>query len=453
MTGTDGPQAPARILHVGLGNFMRAHLAWYTDCATDAAQWPITAFSGRSTELAAALDAQGGRYTLVTRGPVRDDFDTITSVRRAYAGADHASWLRSWRDEELACITLTVTEAAYRATPAGTLDLADPAVCADVALLREDLASVVQTVPGRLVAGLAARRAAGSGPVTVVPLDNLPDNGTVTARVVGGLADQVDPSLAEWIGTHVSWATSMVDRITPRPTAALAAEVATATGWADRCAVVTEPFSEWVLAGDFRGGRPDWEAAGVRMTDDVAPHEQRKLWLLNGGHSLLAYLGLGFGLRTVAEAVADERCRRALASWWAEAAPHLSLAPQEIADYQGALIERWENPRLEHRLAQIAIDGSLKLPVRVLPVLRLERRAGALPQGAVEILGSWIAYVHAASADLEDARSVELSAARAGGLAQSVPRLLALLGIELADDTELVSAVATAAVALRQGIR
>ena len=174
-------------------------------------------------------------------------------------------------------------------------------------------------------------------------------------------------------------ATTMVDRITPRITPDDLRTVERATGAEDHAPVVTEPFSEWVIAGEFPGGRPRWDAAGATLTADAAPFERRKLWLLNGGHSLLAYAGSLRGHATVAEAMADATCRAWLEGWWDEAAAHLDL---DAGDYRAALLERFENPRIQHRLAQIAADGSQKLPVRVLPVLRAERAAGRLPEAA-----------------------------------------------------------------------
>ena len=143
--------------------------------------------------------------------------------------------------------------------------------------------------------------------------------------------------------------------------------------------MLTEPFSEWVLAGEFPGGRPAWEAAGARVVDDVEPFEQRKLWLLNGSHSLLAYAGHVRGHETVAEAIADPVVRGWVEQWWDEAAAHLTLPPSDVAAYREALLERFANPRIRHLLAQIAADGSQKIPVRILPDAagRAGRRRGS----------------------------------------------------------------------------
>jgi fructuronate reductase len=233
----------------------------------------------------------------------------------------------------------------------------------------------------------------------------------------------------------------MVDRITPQPTDEDRAAVLAGTGTDDSSPVVTEPFSEWVIEGDFPGGRPAWESAGAVLTDDVTPYEQRKLWLLNGGHSLLAYVGSLRGRETVDEAVEDERCRALLEQWWSVCLPHLTVSSAEAQAYCAALLERFANPRIRYALAQIAGDGSQKLPVRILPVLRAERTAGRLPDAAVTVLAAWILHLRGAGVPVRDVRADELRALADQRPADAVPAVLAALGPELADDAELVTAV------------
>ncbi|MGY1743024.1 MULTISPECIES: mannitol dehydrogenase family protein [unclassified Blastococcus] len=436
-----GAAPPVRAVHLGLGAFSRAHQAWYTDRAAGEDPWGIAAFTGRRPDLAEALTAQDGLYTLVTRGADGDRFDVVRSVVRAHAADDTAAWLAALADPAVRVLTTTVTEAGYSRLPAGGLDAGHPQVAADLAALRADPEAPVRSVPARLVAGLLARRAADAGPLTLVPCDNLPDNGAALADVVRGAAEAVDPTLPAWIADQVATATTTVDRITPEPTAADRDLVAAATGVDDRAPVVTEPFSEWVIAGDFPGGRPAWETAGAVLTGDVTPFEQRKLWLLNGGHSLLAYTGGLRGRATVAEAVADERCRALLEQWWALCTPHLTVPREEAAAYCAALLERFANPRIRHALAQIATDGSQKLPVRLLPVLRRERAAGRLPGPAVLVLAAWVAHLAGAGLPVQDVRAGELTDLAAGAPADAAPRVLGALDPALAEDTDLVSAV------------
>jgi len=413
---------PVRLVHLGLGAFSRAHQAWYTDRAPDAEGWGIAAFTGRRPDLARALTAQGGRYTLVTRSAGGDSFEVVDALVAAHAATDGAAWLRCLADPQVAAVTLTVTEAGYRGDPD------------DVAVLRAG-AGTVTSAPGRLVAGLLARRRADAGPLALVSCDNLPDNGRVLQAVLLELAEAVDPSLPGWLADSVSFVSTMVDRITPAPTDADRRTVLDATGVADACPVVTEPFSEWVLAGDFPAGGPGWSAAGAVLADDVVPHEERKLWLLNAAHSILAYTGPPRGHDTVAGAVADPVCRGWVEGWWDTCAPHLRLPAAEVADYRAALLERFANPRIRHALTQIGTDGSQKLPVRFLPVLRRERAAGRLPEPAVEVLAAWIAHLRRPG--VRDVRADEL-VPLAGG---SPARLLAALSPGLADDAELTGAV------------
>jgi fructuronate reductase len=417
------PARPVRLVHLGLGSFSRAHQAWYTDRAPDAADWGIAGFTGRRPDLADALAAQDGLYTLVTRAPGGDDLAVVGALSAAHPATDGETWLGHLADPAVAAVTLTVTEAGY---------VPD---AADAAALRAGTGSVY-SAPARLVAGLRARRRADAGPLALVSCDNVPDNGRVLRSAVLDLAGAVDGGLADWITGQVSFPTTMVDRITPAPTDADRQTVLAATGVDDRSPVVTEPFSEWVLAGDFPAGRPAWDAAGAVFTADVAPYEERKLWLLNGAHSILAYAGPLRGHLTVAAAVDDPVCRGWVEGWWDTCGADLRLPAAEVAAYRAALLERFANPRIRHALAQIASDGSQKLPVRILPVLRRERAAGRLPEAAVEVLAAWVAHLRGAGVPVRDVRAEEL--AQLDGV---VPRLLATLSPELGDDAELVAAV------------
>jgi fructuronate reductase len=443
--GAGRPAAPVRLVHLGLGNFFRAHQAWYTEHAPDAPEWGIAAFSGRRAELADALTAQEGLYTLVTRAGDGDRFDVIASLSAAHPAAYHDAWLRYLASADVRAVTLTVTEAGYLRTADGGLDRDRPEVRDDVEALRSNLDAPVRTTPARLLGGLAARRRADAGPLTLVPCDNLPHNGAALARVLEEIAELVDPALTAWMRESVATVTTMVDRITPRTTPEDLRTVADATGLADRCAVVTEPFSEWVISGAFAAGRPRWEEAGATITDDVGPFEQRKLWLLNGGHSLLAYAGSARGHTTVAEAVADETCRQWLEEWWSEASGHLSLPAEDVAAYRAALLERFANPRMRHLLGQIAADGSQKLPVRILPVLREERAAGRVPPGAVRVLAAWVRHLRGAGAAVDDARAADVVPLAQGPLPEAVRQVLDALDPAIGADDDVVAAVVASA--------
>jgi fructuronate reductase len=430
------------VLHLGLGSFFRAHPCWYTDHATDAAEWGYAAFTGRaSRRLAAALTAQDGLYTLVSRGSDADEAEVIGCLSAAHYAADHDAWTRYLASPDLAVVTVTVTEGGYLRGSDGGLDTSRPEVTADVEALRTGQAERVSTAPGRLVAGLAARRLAGTGPLAVVPCDNITDNGAVTARVLADLARLADPSLEAWLAESVSVVTTVVDRITPRSSPADGRAALAATGFEDRCPVVTEPFAEWVLSGTFPAGRPAWEDAGALLTTDTGPFERRKLWMLNGTHSLLAYAGSVLGNVTVADAVADERCRGWTEAWLAVASAHLDRPADETAAYQRALLERFGNRRINDQLARIAADGSQKLPVRILPVLRAERAAGRLPPAATLTLAAWVCHLRGLGAPVSDVRADEIVPLAAGPLAAAVPRLIRWLDPDLGDDRGLSALV------------
>ncbi|MEP6482555.1 MAG: mannitol dehydrogenase family protein [Rhodoglobus sp.] len=373
----DAPAAPIRIVHLGLGAFHRAHEAWYTHRANalGGQQWGISAFTGRRPDEALKLAPQDGLYFLVTRSADGDTAELVTSISAVHDGAVHdgavhegvvhegvddAAWLACFREPSLAILSLTITEAGYAAD---------------------------STAAGRIVRGLAARRAAGLGGITILSCDNLAGNGAITRAMVIGAAD---PGLAVWISDEVTFPSTMVDRITPKTTPDDLAIVERLTGLSDASPVVAEPFSDWVIEDDFAQGCPDWAAVGARLVDDVTAYERRKLLLLNGGHSLLAYAGSILGHETVAQASSDPKCVAMLDSWWDEAAPALAFDEGELADYRASILQRWANPRIRHQLAQIATDGALKLPVRIGPVIELHRGRGELPDAAIDILAAWL---------------------------------------------------------------
>ena len=435
------PAAPVRIVHLGVGNFFRAHQAWYTEHAPDAAEWGIAAFTGRSAAIADALRPQEGLYTLITRGAAGDEFEVISSVSAVHAADEHAALLGYFRSPALAIVTLTVTEAGYHRGPDGGLDLAAPDVAADLAALRTAPDAPVRTAPGRLVAGLLARRDAGLGPLAIVSCDNLSGNGEALARVVYDLAVEVDPSLVGWIAANVRFGTTMVDRITPATTDEHRAAVQDALGVHDAAPVPTEPFAEWVIQGEFPAGRPAWEEAGARIVPDVEPFERRKLALLNGSHSLLAYAATIVGHETVADAITDPRCRGWVEQWWDEACAHLPLPEDELEAYREALIERYLNPNIRHALAQIASDGSLKLPVRIVPTLRAELAAGRTPRGACRAVAAWVLHLRGAGAPVRDVNGDAVPALADGTLEEAVAKVLAFLVPELAERADLREAV------------
>jgi fructuronate reductase len=261
--------APIRLLHIGLGNFHRAHQAWYTANAPDASAWGIAAFTGRRPDTADDLAPQDGLYTLITRSADGDAFEVIGSLAAVHPATDHQAYLDYLRRPEVAVITITVSEAGYVRGPDGHLDRSRDVITADAAALQANIDAPVSSLPGKLVAGLLARRAADAGPISVLSCDNLPENGAVTKTVVTDLAAVVDATLLAWMEEHVDFATSMVDRITPVTTPEDRSAVAEAQGYEDASPVPTEPFAEWVISGAFPAGRPAWQDAGARLVEDI----------------------------------------------------------------------------------------------------------------------------------------------------------------------------------------
>ena len=448
--GAGRPAAPVRIAHLGVGNFFRAHQAWYTNQAPDAAEWGIAAFTGRSAAMAEALTPQDGLYTLITRGQDSDTFEVISSLTAVHPATDHAAWLGYLASPQLAIVTMTVTEAGYLRGADGGLDTAHPGVVADLAALKADPTAPVTTTPGKLVAGLLARRAAGVGPLALVSCDNLSHNGDVVARVVGDLAAAVDPTLPAWVAENVAFGTTMVDRITPATTDDHRAAVLAATGFVDASPVPTEPFSEWVIQGEFPAGRPAWDAAGARIVDDVVPFEKRKLALLNGSHSLMAYAATILGHETVADAIGDARVQGWVEQWWDEACRHIPLPADDLAAYRQALMDRYHNPNIRHALAQIAADGSLKIPVRIVATLKAELAAGRDAAGSARVVAAWVQHLRGLGAPVKDVRADDVKALGVGSLEEAVARVLGFLDADLAADDAAKRAVLTQAEELAQ---
>ncbi|WP_299964875.1 mannitol dehydrogenase family protein [uncultured Roseobacter sp.] len=391
-----------RILHIGVGNFARAHLAEYT---ADAGGWRITGVSLRSAAVRDGLRAAGHKYALAVQGRGVRRIGVFDEV--LVAPEDPGAVLARIADPEVAVITLTVTEKGYHLGGDGRLDLDDAAIVADLA------GGAPRTVIGYLARGLAARRA----PVTVLSCDNLAGNGARLGAAVAAFGEAAGlPPLGGFIG----FPSAMVDRITPATTDALRAE----TGCP--MAVATEPFREWVIEDAFAGPRPDWP--GVQIVPDVAPYEMRKLRMLNGAHSLLAYAGTLAGHAHVHEAVGDADLRGRVDALMTQTAQTLPAEMQDAAaGYARALMQRFENPHLAHKLRQIAMDGSQKLPHRIVAPLRELVASGKDASALHAALEAWLGFCRAevaAEQPLEDPRHEEITRLITAGAPDS-----ALLGV------------------------
>jgi fructuronate reductase len=447
--GAAVPTPGVRIVHLGLGAFHRAHQAWFTAQVDETCEWGIAAFTGRNPQAAEELIPQDGLYTLIERSEHGDTANIITSIVEAVSGADLDRLVGLLSAPATAIVTTTITEAGYRLTSDGLPNLGDPAVVADAAWLKaafaeeslpDSLADGPTTSLARLLLGIEARRRAGAGPIAIVPCDNMPDNGAFVATGVGAMARAANAVTADWIADNVSFVSTSVDRITPRTTPADLAAATELTGWHDNAAVVTEPFKDWVLSGEFPAGRPAWEKAGARFVDEIEPFERRKLWLLNGAHSLLAYAGILRGHQTVAAAMQDAVCRGWVDDFWNEAVRHLPAEGLDLDGYRAALVERFDNARIEHKLAQISSEGVTKLRVRVAPTVLAERADGRSGDAGIRAIGSWVVLA-LSGYELVDGQSDGIAAALAQPREAAIDALVTLVDASLAADAEVTAGI------------
>ncbi len=433
------------IIHLGIGAFHRAHQAAFTEDAIVAAggDWGICGVTERSAAVVEQLAPQDGLYTLSERGAGGERVRVVGVVRELrFARADPQGLLRRIADPAVHVITLNVSEKGYRHdATTGRLRLEDPGIAADLS------GGGPLTVVGQLARGLDARRRANGAPITVVCCDLLPDNGRVLAGLVRSFVEQTPqaPELLAWIEQGVRFPSTMVDRITPATTAADRAAVAAALGLEDRGAVITEPFRQWVIEDDFAAPRPAWERAGAIMTDDVRPYERLKIRLLNGCHSTVAYLGALADQELVSDAVGPGGPFIAVLRELMErdVAPTLVVpAGFDLAAYEAQVLERFANPALRHRTLQIAMDGSQKLPQRLLDTVRDRRRAGAEPVFAALGVASWMRFVSARRSDAGRGLTVDdpladLIAERLGGHEDPAAVVDGLLSMREIFDPEL----------------
>ncbi len=400
------------ILHIGLGAFHRAHQAVYTDAALEAefGDWGIVGVSLRSVDIVQDLAAQDGLYSVVARSAAGDDARVVGSVVRGLSGTgNQAEILSLLADPAIGVVTITVTEKAYGLDPVtGGLDRNHPSVKADLA----DPTSPSGVI-GYLVEGFSRRHAAGLAPFTVLCCDNLPTNGRIVRRLVIEMAGSRDPALANWIAGHGAFPSSMVDRIVPAATDETRALAETLIGAEDRLALGTEPFMQWVIEDHFLAGRPKWEAGGALFVDDVEPYEKMKLRLLNGAHSLVAYLGQLKDLPFVRDVMAVPEYRALVRRHMAEAVKTLDPVPGiDLGRYMDELIERFENPTIAHKTQQIAMDGTQKLPQRIFAGAMESLAGGGDASSAAYVVALWIAYARK-TAEINDPRAAELKAAAA----------------------------------------
>ncbi|PYZ80459.1 D-mannonate oxidoreductase [Citrobacter koseri] len=361
-----------RIVHLGFGAFHRAHQAVYADilAAEHGSDWGYTEVNliGGEQQIA-DLKNQDRLYTVAEMSADAWTARVVGVVKNAlHAQVDGLETvLAAMCEPQVAIVSLTITEKGYCHSPAtGQLMLDHPAIVADLQNPQQP-----KSAPGVIVAALARRRAAGLPAFTVMSCDNMPENGHVMRNVICAYAQAVDAGLAAWIAQNVTFPSTMVDRIVPAMTAETLDKIEQLTGVRDPAGVACEPFRQWVIEDNFVAGRPEWEKAGAELVADVLPFEEMKLRMLNGSHSFLAYLGYLSGYQHINECMEDEHFRRAArALMLEEQAPTLNVTGVDLTRYADMLIARYSNTGLRHRTWQIAMDGSQKLPQRMLDSVR-----------------------------------------------------------------------------------
>jgi fructuronate reductase len=352
--------------------------------------WGIIGASLRRPDTRTALLPQDFLYTLAVKSASGTSLRVIGALLDVLDGASQRNeLLKAMTDPRIRIVSLTVTEKGYCHDPAtGELDPEHRGVGHDL----EYPASPV-TAPGLVIRALELRREAGVPPFTVMSCDNLPENGKTTARVTTNLAALRDKNLAQHIANDVAFPGTMVDRIVPATTDKDRSLVSGKTGYFDMWPVATEPFNQWVVEDKFPAGRPLFETAGVQLVENVQPFELMKLRMLNGSHSTLAYLGFLAGYEFVSETIADDAfatlIRRLMTE---EVMGTLPNGLGDLAEYRDALLERFSNPVLEHKTWQIAMDGSQKLPQRLLGTIRDRLAAGKSIQLSALGVAGWMRY-------------------------------------------------------------
>ena len=402
------------IIHLGVGAFHRAHQAMYTDAvlASGDLAWGIVGAGIVSSGMKNALAPQDGLYALAVMGPTGNKVQIIGAILEVLGGEDDDGvLLEKMCAPTTRIVTLTVTEKGYYLDPAsGKLQLQVSAIQADLAN-----PATPKTILGLIVQALRRRKLAGTPPFTVLSCDNLPSNGKLAKAAIVAFAHEVDPELALWVAANVSFPCTMVDRITPATTDADRASIQAMIGMEDAWPVVTEDFVQWVIEDNFTMGRPDWTIGGAVFSDEIEAWENMKLRCLNGTHSTLAYLGQLTGRETVADAMQLPLITDLLDLLWVEIREVL-VAPKGVssADYVQSLKQRYSNPAIKHRTAQIAMDGSQKLPQRLLATLR-DRIAQGLPSPTLATaIAAWMHFAvktaHTPGAVLNDPLSEQILA-------------------------------------------
>lgn len=458
----DRKQLKTKIVHLGFGAFHRAHQAVYADmlAADHHSDWGYCEVNliGGEKQID-DLKAQDYLYS-VCEMSYNDWHSRVIGVAKEALHADLdgiEQVIKVMVRPEIAIVSITVTEKGYCYLPStASIDKDHP-------LIKHDLEQPTQpkSVPGVIVEALRLRKEQGLKSFTVMSCDNMPENGHVTRNVVLALAKERDIDLAHWIESNVTFPSTMVDRIVPAVTPETMVKIQQQLGGIDdQAGVAGEPFKQWVIEDNFIAGRPKWQKVGAELVQDVLPYEEMKLRMLNGSHSFLAYLGYLAGYQHIDECMQDEN--------YVKTARHLMLQEQaatlrvqnvDLAAYADSLLERYRNTGLKHRTWQIAMDGTLKLPQRMLDSVRFHLAAHTSFDCLALGIAGWMRYV----SGFDDAgKVIEVSDPSVNRLQELVAnsqngeqRVKALLSLEhvfgdLSDNTKFVETVTKAYRALSQ---
>ena len=443
----------AGIVHLGIGAFHRAHMAVYVDdLLKDHPDWAIVGASLRRPDTKEALEPQDGLYTIAVRDAGGTHPRVIGSITDVLdANSQREELLALMADPRIRIVSLTVTEKGYCHDPAtGELDERHPDIAHDLAN-----PTAPKSAPGMLVEALARRHAAGIAPFAVMSCDNLPSNGETVQRIVTRFASLRDGALGEWVKQNVAFPGTMVDRIVPSTTDADRATIAGLIGAEDAWPIMTEPFTQWVIEDKFPQGRPPFETVGAQLVADVEPFERMKLRMLNGSHSTIAYLGYLAGHEYVSQAIADPAFFKLIHGLMTEEAmPTLDMPGTDLGAYRDELLQRFANPALQHRTWQIAMDGSQKLPQRLLGTIRDRLKAGQNFDRLALGVAGWMRYVvgideKGDNIDVRDPLAMRMMAiaAEAGTDAEALyiglVAMTEVFGTDLADNQAFGDAVVT----------
>lgn len=379
------------IVHLGPGAFFRGHQAWYTEQALQyGGDWAISAVSMRSPDVSQALTPQDGLYTLAVLDAVQS-YQVIGAVQEVLiASEQYPQVLARLTAPGTKYVTMTITEKGYCLNGSGQLDLAHTQIQQDLTGNQQPVTAI-----GLLFTALAARFQANIAPFCVISCDNLTDNGHKLRSALIAFAEQKDPTIANWLSQQLISPCTMVDSITPATDDAIKAQVAEVLGVTDNWPIKREAFVQWVIEDILPADRPAWQQAGVIYAQDVSAFEKAKLRLLNAPHSTLAYVGCLLGYETVFDAMQDKVLTQFIQQMIGDELMPSFTPPAElnVQQYSNDILARFRNPAIRHLLAQIAWDGSQKLPMRVLPAIRDNLAAGKPVDKLAFAIAAWCRFI------------------------------------------------------------